>query len=113
MCLPSLPRLRSQTRHIPALCLFILKIYTEIKTSRGKSIFLVPNLYGKIFLHPMLQNLHTKHGESQSTRTLRASVFDPEFPILQVIPRVIFRVIICITLYTLGVKLFKYPCRLW
>ena len=74
MCLPSLPRLRSQTRHIPALCLFILKICTEIKTSRGKSMFLVPNLYAKIFLHPMTQNLHTKHGscESQSTRILRA-----------------------------------------
>ena len=47
MCLPSLPRLRSQTRHIPALCLFILKICTEIKTSREKSMFLVPNLYAK------------------------------------------------------------------
>ena len=47
MCLPSLPRLRSQARHIPALCLFILKICTEIKTSREKSMFLVPNLYAK------------------------------------------------------------------
>ena len=72
MCLPSLPRLQSQARHIPALCLFILKICTEIKTSREKSMFLVPNLYAKIFLHPMTQNLHTKHGsyESQSTRIL-------------------------------------------
>ena len=47
MCLPSLPRLRSQTRHIPALCLFILKICTEIKSSRRKLMFLVPNLYAK------------------------------------------------------------------
>ena len=47
MCLPSLPRLRSQTRHISVLCLVILKICTEIKTSRGKSMFLVPNLYAK------------------------------------------------------------------
>ena len=49
LCLLSLPRLRSQTRHIPAIYLFILKICTEFETSRGKSMLLVPNLYAKSF----------------------------------------------------------------
>ena len=35
-------------RYVQAmLCLFILKICTEIKTSSEKSMFLVPNLYAK------------------------------------------------------------------
>ena len=74
MCLPSLPRLRSQTRHIPALCLYTVNICTEIKTSRENRCFSYQICTRKIFLHPMTQNLHTKHGsyESQSTRILRA-----------------------------------------
>ena len=36
MCLPSLPRLQSQARHIPVLHIFILKICTEIKISPWK-----------------------------------------------------------------------------
>ena len=66
MCLPSLPRLRSQTRHIPALCLFyFLNLYRNQNFPRKIDVSRTKFVCAKIFLHPMTQNLHTKHGSYQ------------------------------------------------
>ena len=69
MCLPSLPRLRSQTRHIPALCLFILKFVPKSRLPAKNRCFSYQICTRKIFLHPMTQNLHTKHGSYERGRT--------------------------------------------